>query len=143
MPPQHTNVTFETGRDEFIAPDTVLGRDVSITLVKDAVDDTLEAAPPNASIAALDGALSRQDATGQTGASTRRVSSFLKRRWRAFQERRQRQRLRSSLHDLSDRELMDIGIARGEIDYIASNPGIDPRGGSTMRFQWIMSRGMA
>jgi uncharacterized protein YjiS (DUF1127 family) len=132
MPPQPTNVTFETG----------LGRDVSITLVEDAVDDTLKA-PPNASIAALDGALSRQDAPGQTGASTRRVLSFLKRSWRAFQERRQRQRLRSSLHDLSDRELMDIGIARGEIDYIASNPGIDPRGGGTMRFQWIMSRGMA
>jgi uncharacterized protein YjiS (DUF1127 family) len=32
------------------------------------------------------------------------------------------------LCDLSDRELMDIGISRGEIDYVASNPGIDPRG---------------
>ena len=75
--------------------------------------------------------------------STRRASSFLKRLWRAFQQRRQRQRLRLSLHYLSDRELMDIGIARSEIDYIASNPGIDPRGGSTMRFLRIMSRGMA
>jgi uncharacterized protein YjiS (DUF1127 family) len=143
MPPQQTNVTFETGRDEFIAPDAGPGRDVSIPLVQDAVEDTLEAAPPNASIAALDGALSRQDAPGQTGASTRRVSSFLERFWRAFQERRQRQRLRLSLHYLSDRELMDIGITRGEIDYIASNPGIDPRLGSTTRFLWIMSRGMA
>ena len=33
-----------------------------------------------------------------------------------------------TLCDLSDRELMDIGTTRGEIDYIASNQGIDPRG---------------
>src|SRR6476659_9161214 len=65
---------------------------------------------------------------GQTAASTRRVSSFFKRYWGAFQERRIRQRLRLALCDLSDRELMDIGITRGEIDYVASNRGIDPRG---------------
>ena len=65
---------------------------------------------------------------GQTAASTRRVSSFFKRYWGAFQERRKRQRLRAALCDLSDRELMDIGITRGEIDYVASNRGIDPRG---------------
>jgi len=46
---------------------------------------------------------------GQTAASTRRVSSFFKRYWGAYQERRKRQRLRATLCDLSDRELMDIG----------------------------------
>ena len=65
---------------------------------------------------------------GQTAASTRRVSSFFKSYWGAFQERRKRQRLRATLCDLSDRELMDIGTTRGEIDYVASNRGIDPRG---------------
>jgi uncharacterized protein YjiS (DUF1127 family) len=65
---------------------------------------------------------------GQTAASTRRVSSFLKRSWGALQERRKRQRLRAALYDLSDRELMDIGTTRGEVDYVASNRGIDPRG---------------
>jgi uncharacterized protein YjiS (DUF1127 family) len=65
---------------------------------------------------------------GQTARSTRRVSSLLKRYWGAFQERRVRQRLRANLCDLSDRELMDIGTTRGEIDYVASNRGIDPRG---------------
>ena len=65
---------------------------------------------------------------GQTAASTRRVSSFFKRYWGAFQERRKRQRLRATLCDLSDRELMDIGTTRGEIDYVASNHSIDPRG---------------
>ncbi|WP_246738692.1 hypothetical protein [Bradyrhizobium sp. CCBAU 051011] len=29
---------------------------------------------------------------------------------------------------MSDKELMDIGITRGEIDYVASNRSIDPRG---------------
>jgi len=69
------------------------------------------------------------DATrlGQKAASTRHISSFIKEYWVAFQERRRRQGLRTALCDLSDRELMDIGTTRGEIDYIASNRGIDPR----------------
>ena len=58
----------------------------------------------------------------------RQVSSPLEKYWGAFQEWRKRQRLRANLCDLSDRELMDIGITRGEIDYVASNRGCDPRG---------------
>jgi uncharacterized protein YjiS (DUF1127 family) len=65
---------------------------------------------------------------GQTAASTPRVSSFFKRYWGAFQERRKRQTLRANLCNLSDRELMDIGTTRGEIDYVAWNRSIDPRG---------------
>jgi uncharacterized protein YjiS (DUF1127 family) len=70
------------------------------------------------------------DVTGlaQPVVSKRRVSSFFARCWSAFQERRKRQRLQTSLHDLSDRELMDIGTTRGEIDYVVSNGSIDPRG---------------
>ena len=69
-------------------------------------------------------------ATGlrQTAAWTRCVSSFFKRYCGAFQERRKRQKLRATLCDLSDRELMDIGTTRGEIDYVAANRSIDPRG---------------
>jgi len=63
-----------------------------------------------------------------TTGSTRRVSSLFWRYWGAFQERRKRLRLRATLCDLTDRELMDIGTTRGEIDYVASNRGIDPRG---------------
>jgi hypothetical protein len=44
-----------------------------------------------------------------------------------LQERCKRERLRADLYDLTDWELKDIGIARGEIDYAASNRGIDPR----------------
>jgi uncharacterized protein YjiS (DUF1127 family) len=65
---------------------------------------------------------------GQTAASTRCVSSTFKNFWGAFQEWRKWERLRVDLCNLSDRELMDIGIARGEIDYVASNRDTDPRG---------------
>ena len=58
----------------------------------------------------------------------RQVYSPLEIYWDAFQQWRKRQRLRATLCDLSDRELMDIGTTRGEIDYVASNRGIDPRG---------------
>ncbi len=69
---------------------------------------------------------------GQT-AATRRAFSFLKRYWSAFQERRKRERLRADLSDLNDLELKDIGITRGEIDYVASNRSIDPRGDPSLR----------
>ena len=65
---------------------------------------------------------------GQTAVTTRRVASFFRSCLSAYQERRQRQRLRAALFDLSDQELMDIGTTRGEIDYVASNRGCDPRG---------------
>ena len=65
---------------------------------------------------------------GQSAPSARRISSFLKSCWDAFRERRQRLILRATLSNLSDRELMDIGMTRGEIDYVASNRISDPRG---------------
>jgi len=64
----------------------------------------------------------------QTAAWTLSASSFFKECWRAFQERRERQRLRTALCDLSDRELMDIGTTRGEIDYVASRIGMSVKG---------------
>ena len=45
-----------------------------------------------------------------------------------LQERRERQNLQAALDHLSDRELIDIGVTRGEIDYVASKRSIDPRG---------------
>jgi uncharacterized protein YjiS (DUF1127 family) len=58
----------------------------------------------------------------------RQVYSPLEIYWNAFLEWRKRRRLLTNLCDLSDRELTDIGIARGEIDYLASHRGCDPRG---------------
>ena len=64
----------------------------------------------------------------QATKSTQRVSNFLGSCWGAFQQWRKRDRLRTELYGLNDRELVDIGITRGEVDYVASNRSIDPRG---------------
>jgi len=63
-----------------------------------------------------------------------RVSSFFKtcRDW--FDERCQRQLQRDRLSDLSDRELMDIGITRAEIDFVTWNRA-DARGIRSL--EWI------
>ncbi|MBR0781468.1 DUF1127 domain-containing protein [Bradyrhizobium iriomotense] len=61
----------------------------------------------------------------------RQVYSPLEIYWDAFQEWRKRRRLAAKLRDLSDRELMDIGIARSEIDYLASHRDCDPQGVSS------------
>jgi len=45
--------------------------------------------------------------------------------WDAFCEWRKRERLRTQLCYLTDTELMDIGITRGEIDFVASNLSVD------------------
>ncbi|MCA6115475.1 DUF1127 domain-containing protein [Bradyrhizobium sp. WSM 1738] len=58
----------------------------------------------------------------------RQVYSPLETYWNSFQEWRKRRRLLTKLRDLSDRELMDIGITRSEIDYLASQGGCNPRG---------------
>ena len=68
--------------------------------------------------------------TTELGPATakRQAYSPLEAYWNAFQEWRKRQRLRATLSKLSDTELMDIGTTRGEIDYVPSHRGIDPRG---------------
>ena len=57
-----------------------------------------------------------------TTGSTRRVFSLFslfRSYWGAFQEWRKRERLRADLCGLNDREPQDIGITRGEVDYVA------------------------
>jgi uncharacterized protein YjiS (DUF1127 family) len=68
--------------------------------------------------------------TSEPGPATakRLVYSPLEAYWDAFREWRKRERLRTQLCRLTDNELMDIGITRGEIDYVASNRSIDPSG---------------
>jgi uncharacterized protein YjiS (DUF1127 family) len=109
MPPQKTNLTFDAGRD-------AAGLDLNITLADDAAGDGLAAARPD--VAALRDAFSEKEAARPPASSMRGFLGLLTGYWRAFQERRQRERLRVSLHDLSDRELMDIGLTPGEVDYI-------------------------
>jgi uncharacterized protein YjiS (DUF1127 family) len=64
----------------------------------------------------------------RTSVSIRHVSNFIWKYWDVFRDRRERQKLRATLSNLSDAELMDIGTTRGEIDYVASHRGVDPRG---------------
>ena len=77
----------------------------------------------------------------RTSASTRNVFGFIWKCWNALQERRARQKLRATLSDLSDRELRDIGLSHGEIDYAASHRGIDPRGIRSARMAAIPANG--
>jgi len=128
MPPRQPNLTSETGREA-----AVLG------LL--AMDNSVAAARPNASSAALDPALSEKDAAGPATASARSLSSLLKRYWHALQQRRQRENLRAALHELSDRELQDIGVTREEIDYLARHRTIDGLADSTA-YLWVLSRGV-
>ena len=94
MPPQQT--TFEHGGDA-----EGLAVDFAIASVKSASSENRAAGPP--------------------AAPARNVLRWLRGYWRAFRERRQRNRLRSSLYDLNDRQLMDIGLTAADIDCIAAH----------------------
>ena len=67
-------------------------------------------------------------ASKQTFSPTRLGLSLFANCRAALLEWHERQGIRARLLDLNDRELHDIGISRGEIDYVASNRDIDPRG---------------
>ena len=66
-------------------------------------------------------------ASGQTFGPVRFGFSLFGKCRAALVAWRERQRIRAMLFDLSDRELHDIGISRGEIGYAASNRDTDPR----------------
>lgn len=117
MPPQLTNIS--PGIEDDAARRSL---NLSIVQAKDAIDQAL-AARLKASAAALDDALSEKDAAGPSAASTRSILGLLTQYWRAFRQRRWSPRV--TLHDLNDRELMDIGLTRGEIDCIAPERAIE------------------
>lgn len=129
MPPQLTDISSEIEGDA-----ARRGFNLSIVQAKDAIDQTL-AARLKASAAALDDALSEKDAAGPP-AATRSVLGLLRQYWRAFQDWRQSPQL--TLQDLSDRELMDIGLTRGEVDYLTPQRAIEKLRDSTTH---LWSRG--
>ena len=130
MPPQQTNFTSETGREA-----AGLRLELTIPLMRDAPGHASAKAGPDASIAAPRDASSEKQAAGPPVASTRSILSVLQGYWRAFRERRQAE----SLHNLSDRELADIGLTRDEIDHITPQRAIDRIRDSGM---YLLSRGM-
>ena len=117
MPPEQTNLTSETGRD-------AAGLHLAAALVKDATGNALAEAP-NASIAALRDTLSEKEAAGPPAAPTRGVLSLLQEYWRAFRKRYLQQRSPAGLHDLSDRQLKDIGLSPSDIDCIVAHRAIE------------------
>ena len=74
--------------------------------------------------------MSMNHATGgsaQLSFSIKPIRAFLEQCWHAFREERRRQKLRDALYALNDHDLKDIGISRGMIEHIGSNPTVDPR----------------
>jgi uncharacterized protein YjiS (DUF1127 family) len=59
----------------------------------------------------------------RTATPVQQVTSLFLRVWSAWQKRRRRLKVRTALCALSDRELIDIGATRAEIDYIALQQG--------------------
>jgi uncharacterized protein YjiS (DUF1127 family) len=58
----------------------------------------------------------------------RRVFRLIVKYGDMFCEWQQRQALRGALYGRSDRDLQDIAITRGEIEYVARSRLVDPRG---------------
>ena len=127
MPPQLQDISPGIGGEA-----ARRGLSLSIVQAKGAIDHAL-AERLKASAKALD-----EDAAAPTAASTPSLLGLLKQAWIAFLARRQNPQL--TLQDLSDRELMDIGLTRGEVDYLSPQRAIDTLRDSTM-YLWSR-RGM-
>ncbi|CAL78254.1 hypothetical protein BRADO4516 [Bradyrhizobium sp. ORS 278] len=136
MPP-HTHLTAEIARDaaplgldrpiatKTIATKTNAARDVptaprpaSVTLLREAAPEKNAAAPPG--ISGLRGMLAQL--------------------WHAFQDGRRLRRLRIQLVDLSETQLIDIGVNRADIEHIAAHRALEKLKDNTAHL--MMSRGV-
>jgi uncharacterized protein YjiS (DUF1127 family) len=91
-----------------------------------------EASKPDRPTGATMTTIDRRAEFVQTARLTPRISAFCNRCRSALQERRNRARLRATLHVLPDRILRDIGVSREDIEYLARNgtdERVDPREG--------------
>jgi uncharacterized protein YjiS (DUF1127 family) len=75
--------------------------------------------------------------TTEPVAARRPVYSPLDAYWNAFQAWRRRRSLQAELSNLSDAELEDVGITRGEIDDLASPRSGDPASGEHTQYFFI------
>jgi uncharacterized protein YjiS (DUF1127 family) len=103
-------------QDHYVAPASRPDRDAAkldhIVLVALTADIATDLAPDH-------------DAGAPPATWARRISRLVKHCWRVIQEQRQRDRLRVALCHMSERELMDIGVTRTEIDCIAAHRAVD------------------
>ena len=131
MPPQQTSFTSETGRDA-----AGLHLERAIPSMRDAPGNASAEMCPDPAIAAPGDASSEKQAAGPPVALTRSILGVLQGYWHAFRGRRQAE----SLHNLNDRELADIGLTPGDIDYLVASRAIERlRDGTT--HLWL-SRGV-
>ncbi|XUM20685.1 DUF1127 domain-containing protein [Bradyrhizobium oligotrophicum S58] len=132
MPPQ-THLTAEIARDA-----ATRGR--PLTLVKNAVNQVPAAPRPDASITLLRDALSEKNAAGPPDLTARGLFGLIAAYWLAFQDSRRRRRMRLHLRDLSEAQLVDIGLTQGDLDHIAAHRAIE-----RLRYEMadvMMSRGV-
>jgi len=66
--------------------------------------------------------------SGQPSVLTRQVPGFIRGCWNALRERHRREKVRAALYGLNGRDLHDIGIAHGDIEYVTAHAENDPRG---------------
>ncbi|MGY3453253.1 DUF1127 domain-containing protein [Bradyrhizobium sp. USDA 4353] len=113
MPPQ-THLTAEIAHN-------AATRDRHLTLVKTAAHSAPATPRPGASANGLRDALSEKNAAGPPGLAApwlfRRIARF----WHAFQDSRRRRRMRVHLRDLSEAQLIDIGLSQGDLDHLAAH----------------------
>ena len=64
----------------------------------------------------------------QTTVSNRPIAGFIGDVGTLFRSDANAQKVRAALYGLNACDLKDIGIAHGEIEYVASNRSVDPRG---------------
>ena len=100
----------------------------------------LHAPRPDAPIAAQRGAASEKDAAGPPGVAVPGFFGWLARQWIAFRESCRRRMMRLHLRDLSEAQLIDIGLNRGDIEHIAAHRALEKLKDSTARL--MISRGV-
>ncbi|MGJ4946848.1 DUF1127 domain-containing protein [Bradyrhizobium sp. HKCCYLS20291] len=133
MPPQ-THLTAEIVRD---AAPLVLDRPISVAT--NAARDA-QAAPRSAAPIAVLRNLSEKEAAAPPGDAAPGLFSLVARYWQAFQDARRQRKLRVTLRDLSEAQLIDIGLARSDIDYLAAHRALEKLKDSTAHL--MMSRGV-
>jgi uncharacterized protein YjiS (DUF1127 family) len=115
MQPPHHHHASQTGND-------AAGLDPSAASMTVAADNVVAAASAAAALTVR--APAENKAAASPATATRSIVTNLARCWQRWRERRRRQR-RIALHELSERELTDIGVTRVDIEYISALQELD------------------
>mgnify|MGYP000636193617 CR=1 FL=1 len=145
MPPQ-TNVTAESARNG-----AVLGlraktgaktstKTSTNTVATNAAHGAPAAPRPEASITVLRNAVPEKNAAGPPEAAAPGLFGLLANYWRAFQDGRRLRRMRIHLRDMSEAQLLDIGLPRSDIEHIAAHRALERFKDNTAHL--MMSRGV-